>query len=239
MDEARWHLAMVWIFGGIVIAASALLLPSYLETLSEFLGTDPPTPTPPVFKAAFPLGCVMLSVGLALLVGSLFSATNIRQQWIKAVEAARAIEERQRAAHERAQLAEAHQKAITAHEELRDAYAAFLHDLDERIALPALSDLAVPETEAFVRALADANDLRPTAREPKDDTKVEAYAAAVSRAERAWDEARNRAAADAEDAERRRADQASVKGLRAASRRLLHWIFPSRSGSQAAETDEH
>lgn len=150
MDEARWHLAMLWIFGGIVIAASALLLPSYLETLSEFLGTHPPTPTPPVFKAAFPLGCVMLSVGLVLLVGSLFSATNIRQQRIKAEEAACAIEERQRAAHERAQLAETRQKAITAHEELRDAYAAFLHDIDERIALPALSDLAVPETEAFV-----------------------------------------------------------------------------------------
>ncbi|MCD2190276.1 hypothetical protein [Actinomycetospora soli] len=81
---------------------------------------------------------------------------------------------------------------------LQRDYAAFESDPRAVAARPALVDVSVPATEAFVEALADAQVLA-TPTEPGDPRREE-FVAAVDRAVAAWDEARRHA--DALAAER-------------------------------------
>lgn len=120
-----------------------------------------------------------------------------------------------------AQLTETHRKTVSEHEELRDEYATFLHDLDRQLALPGLSDLSVPQTAEFVHALADANDARPAEDKRLTDETVEAYAEAVKRAQAAWSQAQARAVTDANGTERRSVAR-SLTEARATARRLLN-----------------
>ncbi|GAA4846769.1 hypothetical protein GCM10023201_43100 [Actinomycetospora corticicola] len=71
---------------------------------------------------------------------------------------------------------------------LQRDYAAFESDPRAVAARPALVDVSVPTTEAFVEALADAQVLA-TPTEPGDPRREE-FVAAVDRAVAAWDEAR-------------------------------------------------
>lgn len=216
MREPRWAQAGMCLLAGLICILTPYIIPALLNN------GDGATLAPGPLGESMPgigrlVGILLLTIAAFLAVISVGAQGTTRARAERAAQATRPT---------MAQLTETHRKTIGAHEELRDEYATFLHDLDRQLALPGLSDLSVPQTAEFVHALADANDARPAEHKRLTAETVETYAEAVERAQAAWSQAQARAATDAKATERRSAVR-SVTEARSAARRILNRILPT------------
>jgi hypothetical protein len=108
---------------------------------------------------------------------------------------------------------------------LRVDYAAYECDAMEVLRLPALADVSVPSTGRFVEAFAEAQALDTDARPP--DAHARKFIAAVERAERAWQAAR--------DAAERIRHSALSPDERGSVERVLKLLTTARDSDSEAE----
>ncbi|MFF4392969.1 hypothetical protein ACFY0G_40545 [Streptomyces sp. NPDC001552] len=169
LSFARGELARVlqWLaFGGLLT-----VLVIWPREITDFvLGTDTPQPAPsedPVNDGTpFPAWVLWAGLGLAVTAAAA-ELSNRRRQ--------RTAARRERAA---AQLAR-RQAIETDHDEITQAYGEYVCDVLAFLDRPALDDVTVPQTAAFLHAMDAADDAR-------RGSDLAAYRAAVSALKTAW-----------------------------------------------------